>query len=75
MLEQCKDIDAVVVSTPEHTHAVAVLMAIQGGKHVARGRAVAVVEEFESNDGRRRAVSASMPLTASSRTTAPTVTA
>ena len=34
MLEQQKDIDAVVVSTPDHTHAVAAMTAIQHGKHV-----------------------------------------
>src|SRR5688500_13797 len=34
MLDEGKDIDAVVVSTPEHTHAVATLMAIRLGKHV-----------------------------------------
>ena len=34
MLEQQKDIDAVVVGTPDHTHAVASMMAIKMGKHV-----------------------------------------
>ena len=34
MLDEGKDLDAVVVSTPEHTHAVATLMAIRLGKHV-----------------------------------------
>jgi predicted dehydrogenase len=34
MLEQEKGIDAVVVSTPDHTHAVATIMAIKLGKHV-----------------------------------------
>jgi predicted dehydrogenase len=33
LLEQ-KDLDAVVISTPDHTHAVATLMAIKLGKHV-----------------------------------------
>ncbi len=33
LLEQ-KDVDAVVVSTPDHTHAVAAIMAIRLGKHV-----------------------------------------
>jgi predicted dehydrogenase len=32
--EQSKAIDAVVVSTPDHTHAVAAIAAIQRGKHV-----------------------------------------
>ncbi|MBM3333695.1 Gfo/Idh/MocA family oxidoreductase [Candidatus Sumerlaeota bacterium] len=32
--EMDKQIDAVVVSTPDHTHAVAVMMAIRMGKHV-----------------------------------------
>jgi predicted dehydrogenase len=34
MLQQEKDIDAVVVSTPDHVHAVASMMAIRLGKHV-----------------------------------------
>jgi predicted dehydrogenase len=34
LLDEGKDLDAVVVSTPEHTHAVATLMAIRLGKHV-----------------------------------------
>jgi predicted dehydrogenase len=34
MLDKEKDLDAVVVSTPDHTHAVAVMAAIQRGKHV-----------------------------------------
>jgi len=34
MLEKEKDIDAVVIGTPDHTHAVITLAAIQSGKHV-----------------------------------------
>jgi predicted dehydrogenase len=34
MLEEQKDIDAVVVSTPDHTHGVIAMMAIKAGKHV-----------------------------------------
>jgi predicted dehydrogenase len=34
MLEKEKGIDAVVVSTPDHTHAVATIMALKLGKHV-----------------------------------------
>jgi len=34
MLDKEKGIDAVVVSTPDHTHAVAAMAAIQHGKHV-----------------------------------------
>lgn len=34
MLEKQKDIDAVVIGTPDHTHAVISMAAIQAGKHV-----------------------------------------
>ncbi len=34
MLEQQKDIDAITVSTPDHTHAVAAMMALKMEKHV-----------------------------------------
>ena len=39
LLEQ-KDIDAVVVGTPDHTHAVATVAALQSGRHVYCEKAV-----------------------------------
>jgi len=34
MLEKQKDIDAVIIGTPDHTHAVITMAALQAGKHV-----------------------------------------
>ena len=34
MLEKQKDIDAIVIATPDHTHAVITMAAIEAGKHV-----------------------------------------
>ncbi|MGI6456643.1 MAG: Gfo/Idh/MocA family protein [bacterium] len=34
MLEECKEIDAVTISTPDHMHAVAAMACMQAGKHV-----------------------------------------
>jgi len=34
MLEEQKDIDAVLIATPDHTHAVIGMAAIKAGKHV-----------------------------------------
>ncbi|CAN5779892.1 Gfo/Idh/MocA family oxidoreductase [soil metagenome] len=34
LLEECDNLDAVVISTPDHTHAVAAAMALKMGKHV-----------------------------------------
>ncbi len=34
LLEQQKDLDAVLIATPDHTHAVIAMAAIQAGKHV-----------------------------------------
>ncbi len=34
MLDQQKDIDAIVIATPDHTHALAAMSAIRAGKHV-----------------------------------------
>ena len=34
MLDKQKDIDGVVIATPDHTHAVIAMAAIKAGKHV-----------------------------------------
>lgn len=34
MLEDCKEIDAVVISTPDHMHAIAAMRCMEAGKHV-----------------------------------------
>ena len=34
MLEKQKDIDAVIIATPDHTHAVITMAALQAGKHI-----------------------------------------
>ena len=34
MLEQQKDIDAVIIATPDHTHAVITMAVLEAGKHV-----------------------------------------
>ncbi|MBN2327789.1 MAG: Gfo/Idh/MocA family oxidoreductase [Candidatus Omnitrophica bacterium] len=34
MLEDCKEIDAVTISTPDHMHAIAALRCMEAGKHV-----------------------------------------
>jgi len=34
MLEKQKDIDAVIIATPDHTHAVITMFALQAGKHI-----------------------------------------
>ena len=41
MLEEMnKEIDAVMIATPDHTHAVCALAAMQLGKHVLRSKAI-----------------------------------
>ena len=42
MLEKQKDIDAVIIATPDHTHAVIAMAAIRAGKHVYVAKPIAV---------------------------------
>ena len=34
MLDECKDIDAVTIATPDHTHAITAMRCMEAGKHV-----------------------------------------
>jgi hypothetical protein len=52
MLEKQKDIDAVVIGTPDHTHAVISMAAIQAGKHVYCPKPSAGYPRCASGSGR-----------------------
>ena len=54
MLEKQKDIDAVVIATPDHTHAVITMAAMQAGKHVYLPEAAHSYGEGSADDHRWR---------------------